>query len=114
MAFAEIGISIAFRGESESEVGFVEGLSLEVLKSKNISTNLKIGDEVVAVDPRYFRPTEVDLLIGDPTKSQTQLNWKPKFDLQMLVEDMMRSDLNLMQKELFLKQAGHNVISQIE
>jgi GDPmannose 4,6-dehydratase len=114
MAFFEIGINIAFKGENESEVGFVEGLNFEILKSKNISTKLKIGDEVVAVDPRYFRPTEVDLLIGDPTKSQTQLNWKPKFDLQMLVEDMMVSDLKLMQRELFLKHTGHVVISQID
>lgn len=114
MAFAEVGITIAFKGENENEVGFVENIKFEILNSKNINTNLKIGDEVLAVDPRYFRPTEVELLIGDPTKSQTQLGWKPKYNLQMLVEDMMQSDLKLMQRELFLKQSGHKVLSQFE
>ena len=114
MAFAEVGITIAFKGENESEVGYVENIKFEILNSKNINTSLKVGDEVVAVDPRYFRPTEVELLIGDPTKSQTQLGWKPKYNLQMLVEDMMQSDLKLMQRELFLKQSGHKVLSQFE
>ncbi len=114
MAFAEVGITIAFKGENENEIGYVESINDEVLTTKNISTSLKIGDEVVAVDPRYFRPTEVELLIGDPTKSQTKLGWKPKYDLPMLVEDMMQSDLKLMQRELFLKQAGHKVLSQFE
>ena len=114
MAFAEVGITISFKGENENEVGYIESMNDEVLSMKNIKTTLKIGDEVVAVDPRYFRPTEVELLIGDPTKSQTKLGWKPKYNLQMLVEDMMHSDLKLMQRELFLKQAGHKVLSQFE
>jgi len=114
MAFAEVGIQIAFKGENESEVGFIESINKEVLSIKMINTSLNVGDEVVAVDPRYFRPTEVELLIGDPTKSQTKLGWKPKYDLPMLVEDMMQSDLKLMQRELFLKQAGHKVLSQFE
>jgi GDPmannose 4,6-dehydratase len=114
MAFAEVGITIAFKGENENEVGFIESINDEVLSMKKITTSLKVGDEVVAVDPRYFRPTEVELLIGDPTKSQTQLGWKPKYNLQMLVEDMMQSDLKLMQRELFLKQSGHKVLSQFE
>lgn len=114
MAFAEVGVSIAFKGENENEIGYVESINAELLTTKKINTNLKIGDEVVAVDPRYFRPTEVDLLIGDPTKSQTKLGWKPKYDLPMLVQDMMQSDLKLMQRELFLKQAGHKVLSQFE
>jgi GDPmannose 4,6-dehydratase len=114
MAFNEVGITIAFKGENENEVGYIEHINNEILNSKNITTTLKIGDEIVAVDPRYFRPTEVELLIGDPTKSQTKLGWKPKYDLPMLVEDMMQSDLKLMQRELFLKQAGHKVLSQFE
>ncbi len=114
MAFAEVGITIAFKGENENEIGFVESINTDLLTTKNINTSLKIGDEVVAVDPRYFRPTEVELLIGDPTKSQTKLGWKPKYDLPMLVEDMMQSDLKLMQRELFLKQSGHKVLSQFE
>ncbi len=114
MAFAEVGISIAFKGENENEVGFVNSINIEILNFKNISTNLKVGDLVVAVDPRYFRPTEVELLIGDPTKSQTKLGWIPKYNLTMLVEDMMQSDLKLMQRELFLKEAGHNILGQFE
>jgi GDPmannose 4,6-dehydratase len=114
MAFAEVGITIEFKGENENEVGFVEKINAENLNSKNINTNLKVGDEIIAVDPRYFRPTEVELLIGDPTKSQTKLGWKPKYNLAMLVEDMMLSDLKLMQRELFLRQAGHIVLSQFE
>ncbi len=115
MAFTEIGITIAFKGEQEQEVGYVESIDTNLLEVKGIkSCTLKIGDTIVEVDPRYYRPTEVELLIGDPTKSQTKLGWKPKYDLAMLVQDMMQSDLQLMQRELFLKQSGHKVISQIE
>jgi len=115
MAFLQIGITLAFKGEQEQEVGYVDHLDTALLESKGIKTcTLKTGDIIVAVDTRYFRPTEVELLIGDPTKSQTKLGWKPKYDLAMLVEDMMESDLKLMQRELFLKQSGHQVISQFE
>ncbi len=114
MAFAELGVTIAFKGENENEIGYIAHINDEVLSAKKITTSLNIGEEVVAIDPRYFRPTEVDLLIGDPTKSQTKLGWKPKYDLAGLVEDMMESDLILMQRELFLKQAGHKVLSQFE
>ena len=115
MAFLQIGITIAFKGEQEQEVGYVDHIDTALLESKGIKTcTLKIGDTIVAVDPRYYRPTEVELLIGDPTKSQTKLGWKPKYDLAMLVEDMMQSDLKLMQRELFLKQSGHQVITQFE
>ena len=115
MAFTEIGITVAFKGEQEQEVGYVESIDTNLLEVKGIkSCTLKIGDTIVEVDRRYYRPTEVELLIGDPTKSQTKLGWKPKYDLAMLVQDMMQSDLQLMQRELFLKQSGHKVISQIE
>lgn len=115
MAFGEIGITLAFKGEEAAETGYVESIDTVLLAAKGInSCTLKTGDIIVAVDPRYFRPTEVELLIGDPTKSQTKLGWKPKYDLAMLVEDMMESDLKLMQRELFLKQSGHKVISQFE
>ena len=115
MAFTEIGITVAFKGEQEQEAGYVESIDTNLLEVKGIkSCKLKIGDTIVEVDPRYYRPTEVELLIGDPTKSQTKLGWKPKYDLAMLVQDMMQSDLQLMQRELFLKQSGHKVISQIE
>jgi GDPmannose 4,6-dehydratase len=114
LAFAELGITIAFRGENEYEVGYIEKIDFDIHKLKGIKTSLQLGDEIVAVDSRYFRPTEVELLIGDPTKSQTKLGWKPKYNLQMLVEDMMQADLKQMQRELFLKQSGHIVLSQHE
>jgi GDPmannose 4,6-dehydratase len=67
---------------------------------------LKIGQQIVFVDPKYFRPTEVDLLIGDPTKAMTKLGWKPKYNLESLVVDMMDSDIRLMQKENYLREGG--------
>jgi GDPmannose 4,6-dehydratase len=69
---------------------------------------------LVKIDPAYFRPTEVDLLIGDPSKAQKKLGWTPKYDLAMLVEDMMTSDLKLFKKDLHLLQAGHTVLNQVE
>lgn len=116
MAFADIGITIGFKGENENEIGFVEAIDLERLKFLEIDGDckLKVGDEIIAVDPRYFRPTEVELLIGDATKSQTVLGWKPKYDLNALVKDMMKSDLKLMKKERFLKQNGYNTLNYFE
>ena len=116
LAFAELGITIAFKGSNENEIGYIESIDSNKLKELEIDKDfgLKIGDELIAVDPRYFRPTEVELLIGDATKSQTKLGWKPKYDLQALVTDMMESDLKLMKKERFLKQAGHHTFNNYE
>ncbi len=115
MAFAEVGITLAFEGEGENETGKVAAIDAAKLASLEISaTPLKIGDTVVAVDPRYYRPTEVDLLIGDPTKAQEKLGWRPKFDLPALVHDMMLSDLKLMQRQHFLKQSGYKILNQHE
>jgi GDPmannose 4,6-dehydratase len=72
------------------------------------------GQTLIEVDPRYFRPTEVELLIGDPTKSKEKLGWKPKYDLQALLEDMMQADVKLFKKDLDLKEAGHKVLRQVE
>ncbi len=91
MAFAYVGIEVEFTGEGVDEKGIVKSCS-------NPAYQVAVGTEVVAVDPRYFRPTEVELLIGDPTKAQTKLNWKPKFDLNALVEDMMQADVALFSK----------------
>lgn len=88
MAFAQVGIEVVFSGEGVAEIGVVASCS-------NPAYQLPIGKEVVAVDSRYFRPTEVELLIGDPTKSKTKLGWTPKYDLQALVEDMMVADMKL-------------------
>jgi len=89
MAFAEAGIELTFEGENENEVA-------KVAKCNNPDYQLEIGKTVVKIDPQYYRPTEVDLLIGDPTKSKTQLGWEPKYDLQGLVKEMMQEDLKLM------------------
>ena len=75
---------------------------------------IAIGQVVVKVDPKYYRPTEVDLLIGDPTKANTKLKWKPKYDLPALVKDMMASDLNLMKKEQYLKAGGFKTNNYFE
>jgi len=107
MSFNHMGVSLDFKGEGVDEVGFVSSIDSEkFLKTVGRNAELKVGDEVVFVDPQYFRPTEVDLLIGDPTKSQTQLGWKPKYNLAGLVEDMMSSDLKLMTKQTYLKEGG--------
>lgn len=107
MSFGHMGISLEFKGEGVDEVGFVSAIDNEKFTSAvGRNAELNIGDEIVFVDPQYFRPTEVDLLIGDPTKSQTQLGWKPKYDLAGLVEDMMTSDLKLMTKQTYLKEGG--------
>lgn len=115
MAFAEVGITIDFKGEGIDEKGFVAAIDTNKLAALNINTcKLSIGQEVVAVDPRYFRPTEVDLLIGDATKARTKLGWSPRHTLADLVRDMMESDLHLMQKQLFLEQGGYDVLKQHE
>jgi GDPmannose 4,6-dehydratase len=90
-AFNILGIELAFEGENEQEIAKVKSCS-------NPSYQLEIGKVVVRVDPRYFRPTEVDLLIGDATKANEKLNWKPKYDLDSLVEEMVLSDVQLFQK----------------
>ena len=99
MAFAEIGVTLTFEGENEYEVA-------KVASSNNPLYQLEIGKVVVRVDPEYYRPTEVDLLIGDPTKSKTKLGWKPKYDLAALVKEMVASDVSLFKKELYIKQSG--------
>ena len=92
MAFAEVGIALEFRGEGVNEKGFVASCNNENYK-------LEIGKEVLSVDASYFRPTEVDLLIGDPSKAKAKLGWVPEHDLASLVKDMMQSDLKLFTKD---------------
>ncbi len=115
MAFAQVGVTLGFKGEGVDEVGFVEQIDQERFeKATGKNNTLQIGQEVVFVDPRYFRPTEVDLLIGDPTKSQEKLGWKPKYDLPALVEDMMSSDIKLMKKQDYLKEGGFETKNYFE
>lgn len=107
MAFAEVGIELEFKGVGVEEKAYVVSCS-------NPSYQLPEGKEVLAVDPKYFRPTEVDLLIGDATKAHTKLGWKPEYDLQDLVKDMMQSDIKLMEKDQFLKESGFQVMNYYE
>jgi GDPmannose 4,6-dehydratase len=98
MSFAELGIELGFRGKDVSEEAYVV---------KNTGGyKLEEGKVVVKVDPKYYRPTEVDLLIGDPTKAMSQLGWKPKYNLAALVKEMVASDILLFNKELYIKQSG--------
>ncbi|MGB0806682.1 MAG: GDP-mannose 4,6-dehydratase [Salibacteraceae bacterium] len=107
MAFNEVGIEIEFKGTGVDEKGFVKSCS-------NPDYQVEIGKEVVAVDPRYFRPTEVDLLIGDATKANEKLGWTPEYDLADLVKDMMQSDVKLMQKDQYLKKGGFETLNYFE
>jgi len=118
MAFAEIGINIAFRGEGIDEKGYIDSVD-ELIFTAQVGAEFleqigSIKDSIVEVDANYFRPTEVDLLIGDATKSRTRLNWIPEYDLKALVEDMMRSDVKLMKKETYLKDGGFRVLNYFE
>jgi GDPmannose 4,6-dehydratase len=99
LAFEEIGIKIDFKGHGVNEKGYVASCS-------NPEFQLEVGKLVIAVDAQYFRPTEVDLLIGDPTKSKTKLGWIPKYDLAGLVQEMVAMDLNRVRKEMMLKEPG--------
>jgi GDPmannose 4,6-dehydratase len=119
MAFAEVGITVAFSGEGVDEVGVVTAIDqarfVESVGESYLAKALELMDKtVVKVDPAYFRPTEVELLIGDPTKSKTVLGWEPKYDLKGLVEDMMRSDVKGMKKDSYLKEGGYRTLNYFE
>ncbi len=107
MAFAYAGIELEFKGSGIDEKGIVASCS-------NTLYQIPTGTEIVAVDPRYFRPTEVDLLLGDPTKAEQKLGWKREFELQDLVNEMMESDLKLMTKDVYLKDGGYKIMSYYE
>jgi GDPmannose 4,6-dehydratase len=99
MSFKEVGIEIGFRGKDVEEEGYVI--------ANNGDCSIEKGTVIVKVDPKYFRPTEVDLLLGDPTKAFTKLGWKPKYDLSTLVKEMVASDVDFFKKEQFLKNNGY-------
>jgi GDPmannose 4,6-dehydratase len=107
MCFKHIGVELEFRGQGVEEKGYVKS-------STHKSISIEIGKEVIAVDPKYFRPTEVDLLIGDASKAKNKLGWTPKYDLKYLVNDMMSSDLKLMQKQQYLKKGGYAIKNYYE
>ena len=107
MAFAEVGIELEFKGEGKEEKAYVVSCS-------NPDFQVEIGKEVLNVDPKYFRPTEVDLLIGDASKAKNKLGWVPEYDLKYLVKDMMRSDVELMRKDQHLKEGGYQILNYFE
>ena len=107
MSFAEAGIELEFKGTGVDETAVVKSCS-------NPDYQLEIGKEILAVDPKYFRPTEVELLIGDPTKAKTKLGWQTEYELKDLVKDMVQSDLKLMHKEQYLKDGGYRILNYFE
>jgi GDPmannose 4,6-dehydratase len=107
LAFKEVGIELEFTGTGVNE-------KASVVVCNNPLFQLEIGKEVLSIDPAYFRPTEVDLLIGDPTKAKEKLGWVPEHNLASLVKDMMQSDVKLMQKHQYLQKGGYNTINYLE
>ena len=121
MSAKEVGITISFEGEGVDEKGFITAIDEATFSEKvgekyldAIKARIETKVPCVLIDPAYFRPTEVDLLIGDATKSRTKLNWTPEYDLEGLIEDMMQSDVKLMQKEAYLKEGGYQTMNYFE
>jgi GDPmannose 4,6-dehydratase len=106
LAFEGVGIEIEFKGKGIEERGYVKSCSGEY--------PVEIGKEVVAVDPKYFRPTEVELLLGDPTKAKNRLGWSPKYDIKTLCREMIEADLMLFKQDKILKSAGFEVKQEYE
>ena len=107
MAFGHIGVELEFIGIGIEEVA-------KVLTCSNPDYQLELGKEVLSIDKKYYRPTEVDLLIGDSTKAKKKLGWKPQITLEELVEDMMSSDIKLFKREIYLKEGGYNTLNYYE
>lgn len=106
MAFREVNVELDFKGNSDNETA--------VVRSSDDPVHFPVGKEVVAVDPKYYRPTEVELLIGDPTKANKQLGWKPRYTLAEMVKEMVSVDLQAFKKNKLLKEAGFDVLRQFE
>lgn len=107
MSFAEVGIKIQWEGSEENEVA-------KVAECTNKEYQAPVGQVVVAIDKRYYRPAEVDILIGDPAKAKKQLNWQPKYDLPAIVKEMVAADLVIFKKDKFLRDGGHDVLNYNE
>jgi GDPmannose 4,6-dehydratase len=106
-AFQKLGITIEFKGSGLDEIGYVTQVS-------NSETKVKIGQQVVKIDAKYFRPTEVDLLLGDATKARHELKWNLKYDLDALIDEMIKSDMELFQRDHYLKGGGHKIFQYHE
>jgi GDPmannose 4,6-dehydratase len=107
MSFREVGVELEWKGEAEDEVAVVKS-------STNPAYKVAVGKEVVSIDKRYYRPAEVELLIGDATKANTKLGWKPKYDLPAIVKEMVAADLDIFKRDQILKQAGHSILNYHE
>jgi GDPmannose 4,6-dehydratase len=115
MAFKYCGINLRFEGIGKEEIGKIDFIDENRIKELNLNAkHLTLNSTIVAVDPKYFRPTEVDLLLGNPTKAETKLGWKREYKLEELVNDMMQSDLKLMTKDVYLQDGGYKTMSYFE
>lgn len=119
MTFAEVGVTVEFKGEEEKEEGYITNINEEIFSSTVgeeylIHFKKRLGTSAVGVDPAYFRPTEVDILIGDNTKARTKLGWEPTYDLKALCQDMIAHDIELMKKEEYLKKGGYKILNYFE
>src|ERR1700712_4822635 len=115
MAFNELGIEVEFSGKDENERGVIIDIDQQKVEELGLNAEaLKFGQTVVKIDSKYFRPTEVDLLIGDATKAKEKLGWVPKYDLQALVSDMIQSDLHMVKKDDYLKKGGFKTLNYFE
>jgi len=115
MSFDEIGITLGFEGKDENEVGKVAGIDAAKFESVvGMRPKLAIGDVVIGVDAEYYRPAEVDLLVGDATKARTRLDWQPKYTLRQMVSEMVQADVALFRRDQLLAQHGHKVLESLE
>ncbi|MEO6150265.1 MAG: GDP-mannose 4,6-dehydratase [Mucilaginibacter sp.] len=115
MAFGELGIDIEFSGKDAFEKGVIIDMDQSRLDELGLNADaLRFGQTVVKVDPKYYRPTEVDLLIGDASKAREKLGWIPKYDLQALVTEMVHSDLHLVKKDDYLQKGGFKTLNYFE
>jgi GDPmannose 4,6-dehydratase len=105
--FQKLGIVLEFKGKGIDEIGVVSAIT-------NPNVKAKTGDVVMKIDPQYFRPTEVELLIGDPSKAKRELKWELTYDLDSLIDDMVSSDLKLFQRDSYLKEGGHKILQYHE
>jgi len=115
MAFLELGIEVEFSGKDQNEKGVIIDIDEQKVDELGLNPDaLRFGQTVVKVDPKYFRPTEVDLLIGDASKAKQKLGWQPKYSLQALVSDMVKSDLHLVKRDDYLKKGGYKTLNYFE
>jgi GDPmannose 4,6-dehydratase len=115
MAFLELGIEVEFSGKDQNEKGVIIDIDEQKVQELGLNPDaLRFGQTVVKVDPKYFRPTEVDLLIGDASKAKQKLGWQPKYSLQALVSDMVKSDLHLVKRDDYLKKGGYKTLNYFE